>query len=166
MGKIIDKMIDAFGLAEYEEEEYAEVEKKTKSRVAETSQNTQFDYNHFSSQTSNNNNNKNSKIVNIHTNVQMEVVVTNPESFEEATEICQQLKDKKPVVINLEKVEFNTAQRITDFVCGACYALNGNIQRVTNQIYIIAPDNVDFAGDVNIREELATNGILFPRLDD
>lgn len=107
--------------------------------------------------------NRNNKVLNLHANVQMEVVVSSPESFEEAREISQHIKDKKPVIINLEFVEHGIAQRITDFLCGCCCAMDGNIQRIADKIFMIAPDNVDFAGDVDIRETLeAEGGLAFP----
>lgn len=106
---------------------------------------------------------RNNKVLNLHANVQMEVVVASPESFEEAREISQHIKDNKPVIINLEFVEHGIAQRITDFLCGCCCAMNGNIQRIADKIFMIAPDNVDFAGDVDIRETLETEGgLAFP----
>ena len=107
--------------------------------------------------------NRNIKVMNLHANVQMEVVVSSPETFEEAREISQHIKDKKPVIINLEFVEHGIAQRITDFLCGCCCAMDGNIQRIADKIFMIAPDNVDFAGDVDIRETLeAEGGLAFP----
>ncbi len=107
--------------------------------------------------------NRNNKVLNLHANVQMEVVVSSPETFEEAREISQHIKDKKPVIINLEFVEHGIAQRITDFLCGCCCAMDGNIQRIADKIFMIAPDNVDFAGDVDIRETLeAEGGLAFP----
>ncbi len=107
--------------------------------------------------------NRNNKVLNLHANVQMEVVVASPETFEEAREISQHIKDKKPVIINLEFVEHGIAQRITDFLCGCCCAMDGNIQRIADKIFMIAPDNVDFAGDVDIRETLeAEGGLAFP----
>lgn len=160
MSKFVDKMFNALGLIEYEEELVEETEELEVDNF--------YDYDNVSSltkapkKTKNDSSNRQSKVVNIHTNIQMEVVVTNPATFEEAKEICNNIKDKKPVVINLENIDHAIAQRITDFVCGACYALNGNIQRVTNKIYIIAPENVDFAGDIDIKEELETNGIILP----
>lgn len=101
--------------------------------------------------------NSSSKIVNIHTNIQMEVVVTTPESIEEAGEVCDYLKSKKTVVVNLEKVEHETAQRISDFLCGACYSLDGSIQMISDEIFIIGPVNVDISG--NFKDELQANGI-------
>ncbi|PKM55276.1 MAG: hypothetical protein CVU98_12490 [Firmicutes bacterium HGW-Firmicutes-3] len=90
----------------------------------------------------------------------MEVVVIQPESYDEAQDICDHIKSQRPVIINLENMERNVAQRIMDFVSGSCYTLNGNLQRVTNNIFIIAPENVDVAGD--FREELKSNGIILP----
>ena len=89
--------------------------------------------------------------------------MVNPESLEEARDIAMQIKDRKPVVINLEFAEPMVAQRITDLLCGCCYALNGNIQRVSDKIFMIAPDTVGFAGDLDIREKLQSeNGLMFP----
>jgi cell division inhibitor SepF len=90
----------------------------------------------------------------------MEVVVIQPLAYDEAQIICDHIKAKRPVVLNLEKMEKNVAQRIMDFVSGSCYTLNGNLQRITNNIFIIAPENVDVAGD--FREELKSNGIILP----
>lgn len=101
-----------------------------------------------------------SKIVNIHTDVQMEVIVTTPESLEEAGEVCDDLKYKKTIVVNLEKVEHETAQRISDFLCGACYALDGSVQLISDEIFIIGPVNVDITG--RFKEELKANGIKLP----
>lgn len=101
-----------------------------------------------------------SQVVSIHTNVQMQVVIIKPECYEDAQEICDQVKSKKPVVVNLEKVEYPIAQRIMDFLSGTCYSLDGTIQRVANNIFIIAPENVDISGD--FKEELKTKGIILP----
>lgn len=102
----------------------------------------------------------NSQVVSIHTNVQMEVVIIKPESYDDAQEISDRIKTKKPVVVNLEKVEYPLAQRIMDFLSGTCYSLDGRIQRVANNIFIIAPENVDISGD--FQEELKTKGVIFP----
>lgn len=101
-----------------------------------------------------------SQVVSIHTNVQMQVVIIKPECYEDAQEICDQIKSKKPVVVNLEKVEYPIAQRIMDFLSGTCYSLEGSIQRVANNIFIIAPENVDISGD--FKEELKTKGVILP----
>lgn len=103
------------------------------------------------------------KVVNLHANVQMEVVVASPESFDEAKEISDDLRNNKPVVINLEFVEHPIAQRITDFLCGACYAMGGNIQQIADKIYMIAPGNVDIAASSDFRRTLQNEGgLVFP----
>lgn len=102
--------------------------------------------------------NKKSKIVNIHTTTQLKVVVMQPESFDEAKDIADHLKNKKPVVINLEDVDKEIARRIVDFLSGAIYALDGNIQKVTNGIFLVAPYNVDIMGD--FKDELRNKGIF------
>jgi len=100
------------------------------------------------------------KVVNFQTSVQMEVVVIQPESYAEAQDVCDHVKSQRPVIINLEQMDRAVAQRIMDFVSGSCYTLNGELQRITNNIFIIAPENIDVAGD--FREELKSQGIILP----
>lgn len=76
---------------------------------------------------------------------QFKMVVIEPKSFEECPRLVDSLKAKKPVIINLEKIESDTARKIFDFLSGATYALNGNVQKVANNIFIFAPENVDVA---------------------
>ncbi len=105
-------------------------------------------------------NRNNPNVYSINTNVQMQVVIIKPECYEDAQEICDQIKTKRPVVVNLEKVEYSVAQRIMDFLSGTCYSLEGSIQRVANNIFIIAPENVGISAD--FKEELKTKGVLLP----
>ncbi|AEV68615.1 cell division protein SepF [Acetivibrio clariflavus] len=88
------------------------------------------------------------KVVNIHSSAQFKVVVVQPENFNDAQDICDHLKNKKPIVINLEGLEKDLAQRIIDFLSGSVYALDGSIQKVSNEIFIVAPHNVDIMGDL------------------
>ena len=102
--------------------------------------------------------NRKSKVVNIHTTAQLKLVVMQPESFDEARDIADHLKTKKPVVINLEGVERDVARRIIDFLSGAVFSLDGNIQKVSNGIFLIAPYNVGIMGD--FKDELRNKGIF------
>lgn len=101
---------------------------------------------------------KKNKIVNIHTTTQMKVVIYEPSDFEEAPSIVDSLKNRKPVVINLENLEQELAKKIFDFLNGAVYALDGNIQKVSKGIFILAPNNVDISG--NVRDELRNKGVF------
>ncbi len=103
---------------------------------------------------------KKNKVVKIHTTAQLKLVVIQPESFEEAKDIAIHLKSKKPVVMNLEMVDRDVQRRIVDFLSGAVYALDGNIQKVSNGIFLIAPYNVGIMGD--FKDELRNKGI-FPQ---
>jgi cell division inhibitor SepF len=73
------------------------------------------------------------------------LMVIEPEGFEECPKLVDSLKSRKPVIINLEKIDSDTARKIFDFLSGATYALNGNVQKVANNIFIFAPENVDIA---------------------
>ncbi|MBE7011685.1 MAG: cell division protein SepF [Ruminococcaceae bacterium] len=101
---------------------------------------------------------KKSKVVKIHTTAQLKLVVMQPESFDDARDIANHLKNKKPVVMNLEFVEKDIARRIVDFLSGAVYAVDGNIQKVSNGIFIITPYNVGIMGD--FKDELRSKGIF------
>lgn len=80
---------------------------------------------------------------------QFKMVVIEPKSFDECPKLVDNLKAKKPVIINLEKVESDTARKIFDFLSGATYAVNGNVQKVANNIFIFAPENVDVTANID-----------------
>jgi cell division inhibitor SepF len=80
---------------------------------------------------------------------QFKMVVIEPKGFDECPKLVDNLKAKKPVIINLEKVESDTARKIFDFLSGATYALNGNVQKVANNIFIFAPENVDVTANID-----------------
>lgn len=71
------------------------------------------------------------------------MVVIEPAGFEECPKLVDSLKAKKPIIINLEKIDSDSARKIFDFLSGATYALNGNVQKVANNIFVFAPENVD-----------------------
>lgn len=71
------------------------------------------------------------------------MVVIEPKGFEECPKLVDNLKGRRPVIINLEKIETETARKIFDFLSGATYALNGNVQKVAANIFIFAPESVD-----------------------
>lgn len=101
-----------------------------------------------------------SRVLSINTSVNMQVVVAAPTNLEEAGDACEELKDKKTVVVNLEGLDRDIAQRITDFFCGACYSLDGTIQPISNRIFIIGPYDVKLTGQ--FKQELEASGIKLP----
>lgn len=70
------------------------------------------------------------------------LVVIEPSGFEECPKLVDSLKSRKPVIVNLEKLDSDTGRKIFDFLGGATYALNGNVQKVANNIFVFAPENV------------------------
>ena len=74
---------------------------------------------------------------------QIKMQISKPTTFEQAIEIINQLKNKNSVVINLEYVSKDVGRRIVDVVSGAVKALDGNMEKVSNSIFVIAPYNYD-----------------------
>lgn len=89
-----------------------------------------------------------------------QVVIMKPECYEDAQGICDNIRAKRPVVVNLERVEYPVAQRIMDFLSGTCYSLDGSIQRVSSNIFIIAPVNFDISSDTREEPKLNKSVIL------
>lgn len=101
-----------------------------------------------------------SKVVNIHATTQLKVILVKPERFENASEIADQLKDKRTVVLNLEKTNKDIARRLIDFLSGVAYAGEGKIKKVAANTYIITPYHVDIEGGELI-DELENNGLYW-----
>ena len=98
---------------------------------------------------------KNNKIVSMpQTQSQaIKMVISQPTTFEQSEAICDLLKEKKSVIVNLEYVNKDVARRIIDVVSGAVHALDGHMQKVSNAIFLIAPFNYDIENEM-VREEM------------
>lgn len=97
--------------------------------------------------------NRKSKVVNMPQVQQVRMVITQPVTFEQSEEICNYLKERKSVIVNLEYVNKDVARRIVDFISGAVQALDGHIQKISNAIFLVAPINYDIANEI-AREEI------------
>ena len=95
----------------------------------------------------------NNKIVSMPQMQQVKMVISQPTSFEQSENICDLLKEKKSVIVNLEYVNKDVARRIVDVISGAVHALDGHIQKISNSIFLIAPYNYDITTDM-AREEI------------
>lgn len=140
-GAIMNKVLDLFGVdtaeEDYEEEAYDE----------EIEQEDDIDENrNFWNRRSN-------KVVNMPQTNQIRMVISQPTTFEQSEAICDLLKEKKSVIVNLEYVNKDVARRIVDVISGAVHALDGHIQKVSNSIFLIAPYNYDITNDM-AREEI------------
>ena len=150
MAKLLNKMLNLVGWESEEEEEAVDLMQDDLEE--ETHQSPQ----HFHSF---NKKSQQNKVVNIHSNNQFRVVIMQPDSFDDARDVCDHLKNKKPVVVNLENLSKETAQRVVDFLSGSVYGLDGDIQKVSAGIFLIVPNNVDIMGE--FKDELKSKG-AFP----
>ena len=99
------------------------------------------------------------RVVNINATTQMQVVLVKPDRFDQVSDIADQLRDKRAVVLNLESTNKDVARRLVDFLSGCAYALDGKIKKIAISTYLITPYNVDVVGD--LVEELESNGMYF-----
>jgi cell division inhibitor SepF len=80
--------------------------------------------------------------------INMEVCVIKPTSVDDAREITETLLSGRTVILNLEGLDLEIAQRIIDFTSGATFAISGNLQKISNYIFLVTPTNVDISGDL------------------
>lgn len=93
----------------------------------------------------------------------MEVCVIKPTSVEDAREITETLLANRTVVLNMEGLDVDVAQRIIDFTSGSCYAISGNLQKISHYIFIITPASVDISGDF---QEILSGSFDVPSLNN
>jgi cell division inhibitor SepF len=67
------------------------------------------------------------------------IIVMEPASVKEAQELAEHLKNRSAVILNLQNLDKDTATRILDFASGMTYALSGNIQKISEYIFLFAP---------------------------
>lgn len=87
-------------------------------------------------------------VVNIHSNQNVRIVVVNATKFEQVQDFATELKNRRPVVVNLEHVDRETGRRILDFMSGATYAVGGLMRKINANIFLFAPSNVDIDGSI------------------
>ena len=107
-------------------------------------------------------NNKKNKVVGMPGVQQVKVIISQPNTFEQSEEICEHLKEKKSIIVNLEYVNKDVARRIIDFISGAVYALDGNIQKISNSIFLVAPYNYEITNEIlkdDIKNKVAVSWI-------
>lgn len=136
-GTAIKKIMNYFWGEEEQAEEYDE-----------EYDNTEYDYDYADEEEESESklslfNKGRSKVVPMPKAQQIKMQISKPTTFEQANEIIAQLKNKNSVVINLEYVSKEVGRRIVDVVSGAVKALDGNMEKVSNSIFVIAPYNYD-----------------------
>lgn len=146
MGKILNKILNIVGF----EGEEGEEEEEDFLFENDHSNKSQFSSMPYDS--------KKGRIVDIHTTTQFKVVVLQAKRFEDVKDIADHLKNKKPVVVNLEDTEKDVARRMIDFLSGVVYAIDGGIQKISQGILMVTPYNVGILGD--FKDELRNKGVF------
>ena len=141
-GAIMNKVLDLFGM-DNAEEEYDE-EEGYEEEIEQDEE--QDEGRNFWNRRSN-------KVVNMPQTNQIKMVISQPTTFEQSEAICDLLKEKKSVIVNLEYVNKDIARRIVDVISGAVHALDGHIQKISNSIFLIAPYNYEITNEM-AREEI------------
>ena len=145
MANILNKMLDFVGWEAEEEEEYYE-EDEMMDDVAKP------EFNTSSSKKTH------GKVLNLNANSNLKVVVVSPQDINDAKDICDHLRSNKPIVMNVEDIDTNIAQRIVDFLSGAVYSLDGHIQKVSSGIFLATPNSVDIMG--SFKDDLKAKGVF------
>lgn len=77
------------------------------------------------------------------------VILMEPRVYAEAQDIADHLKNRRAVVVNLQRIEQDQAKRIVDFLSGTVYAIQGDIQKIGANIILCTPDNVEVSGNIS-----------------
>lgn len=77
------------------------------------------------------------------------VMLIEPRAYDEVQDIADHIKNRKAVVINLQRISHDQAKRIVDFLSGTVYAIGGDIQKLGANIFLCTPENVDVAGTIS-----------------
>lgn len=101
---------------------------------------------------------KKAKVVNFGTNTAHKIVVVKLDSNNDVKNIIDNLKTKTPVIFNIARLDRAEAARAVDVVYGAAYALDGSMQKVSNDIFVVTPYGTEIAGDIS---ELVGSGEEF-----
>ena len=142
-GAIMEKVWGMLGLPEKDEEETEDVDIERNEDI-ESQEDDDDDRRIWG---------RRSKVVNMPQTQQVKMVICQPTTFEQSEAICDLLKEKKSIIVNLEYVNKDIARRIVDVVSGAVHALDGNLQKVSNSIFLVAPYNYDITNEM-AREEI------------
>lgn len=149
MGSVMTKVKSIFGFGEYDEEydDFEEFDRDSENDMMEDESIEPVIQNK-----------KNNKVVNIHTSSSAKVTIVKPVAYDEATEICEALKNRRIVVINTSSLEMKIAQRLLDFISGSCYALSGELQEIEKGVYLLSPSNVEVTNE--LKNEISSKALF------
>ncbi len=75
-----------------------------------------------------------------------------PRSYNDARRVGEEYRSGHPVILNLTEMDDSDAKRIVDFAAGLIFGLHGTIERVTNKVFLLSPQNVDVRDAPAVRQ--------------
>jgi cell division inhibitor SepF len=106
-------------------------------------------------------NSRKNKVVSIKNGSAPRVILKKPQEFQNIMEIVDAVKSRRIVIMNLTELEQKSAQRMIDYIVGACYALNASFEEISRCIYIIAPENVEITNELKSELNMGGNDKLY-----
>ncbi|AND85241.1 cell division protein SepF [Clostridium tyrobutyricum] len=146
--KMLNKMMGFLGLEDDLEDEVEEFEETDNKKAV----------NDFEEVEPVINSKRQNKVVSIHTTISAKIRIVKPTTYEEAADICDELKNRKIVVINTTGLENRVAQRLLDFMGGSSYSLGGSLEEIEKGVYILSPASVEVSND--LKNELSGKGLF------
>lgn len=140
---MMDKVKDFIGITDYDDDDDYDDESTTENRSGNEGR--QSDRIETYS--------KKNNVIKVHSNSDMKVSICEPDKYEDCTKAVDELKSRKVVVLNIEGMELEDQKQIFEFIKGSVYSLEASIQKVSNGIFVIAPNNVQIDGRLGERFE-------------
>ena len=92
---------------------------------------------------------KNNKVVPINPqSSQAKIVVLKPKCFNNSTAVADELRKRRPVIVDVGALDPDEARRVVDFISGTVYGIDGKMQKITSGIFVATPSHVDIMGEV------------------
>ncbi len=118
--------------------EYYQEPKRRKAMIEEAPRNTKKG------------NEKKEKVVSLKSvHQQTKMILAEPSHYEEVMMICDHIKNRRTVIVNLQRLSSIEARQVMDFMSGAIFALEGHIQKISGNTFICAPEHVDISGVIS-----------------
>jgi cell division inhibitor SepF len=79
------------------------------------------------------------------------ITTLHPRTYNEARTIGEHFREGVPVIINLTEMDDTDAKRLVDFAAGLIFGLHGSIERVTNKVFLLSPQDVEVTAEDKAR---------------
>jgi cell division inhibitor SepF len=79
--------------------------------------------------------------------------VVSPTRFDDVQRVADAFKKVQPVIVNLQGVDRDLSRRLIDFASGLCYGLEGEMERVAEQVFLLTPKGAEVSDDDRRRLE-------------